>query len=37
MESSDANFAATSSDVLGGKHGGIRRRLVTICLDFHSA
>lgn len=36
MEGGDANVTATSSDVLGSQHGGVRGRLVTIGLDLHS-
>lgn len=33
----DADFLAASSDVLSGQHGGVRRRFVTVSLDFHAA
>lgn len=36
VESSDADLLAPDSSVLGGQHGGVRRRLVTISLDLHS-
>ena len=37
MEGVDADLAAASSDVLGGQHGGVGRRLVTVGLDLHAA
>ena len=36
MEGSDAELLAAGSDVLGGQHGGVRGRLVTVGLDLHT-
>ena len=37
VEGSDANLTATGSNVLRGQHGSVRRRLVTVGLDLHTA
>ena len=37
VESVDADLAAAGSNVLSGQHGGVGRRLVTVCLDLHAA
>ena len=37
MESVDAQFLASSSDVLSSQHSSVGRRLVTVCLDLHAA
>jgi len=36
VESGDADLLALGSDVLGGQHGGVRRRFVSVGLDLHS-
>jgi len=36
VKGSDAEFTGTDSNVLGGQHSGIWRRLITISLDFHT-
>ena len=37
VESVDAQFLASSRDVLGSQHSSVRRRLITVCLDLHAA
>ena len=37
VEGVDADLTATGCDVLGGQHGGVGRRLVTVSLDLHAA
>lgn len=36
VEGVDANLLAAGSNVLGGKHGGVGRRLVVVGLDLHT-
>ena len=36
VEGSDAELLAAGGDVLGGQHGGVRGRLVTVGLDLHT-
>jgi hypothetical protein len=36
VQCGDAKFLAASSNILGGKHGSVRRRFITIGLDLHS-
>ena len=37
VKSGDTNLTAASSDVLGSQHGCVRRGLVTVGLDLHTA
>jgi hypothetical protein len=37
VQGSDTEFLAFKSDILGGKHGCVRRRLVAIGLDLHTS
>ena len=37
VESVDAEFLASGSDVLGSQHGGVWGRFVTVCLDLHAS
>jgi hypothetical protein len=36
VKSSDADFFASNSDVLGGLHGGVWRVFISIRFDFHT-
>jgi len=36
MQSVDAQFLATSRDILSRQHSGVRGGLVTVCLDLHA-
>lgn len=36
VKRSDTDFTAACGDILSSQHGGVWRRLVTICLDLHS-
>ena len=37
VKSIDAQLLASNRDVLSSQHSSVRRRLVTVCLDFHAA
>ncbi len=37
MESGDAELLAANSDILGGKHRSVGRRLVSVSLDLHTS
>lgn len=37
MESSDAQLLASDSDILSSQHGSVRRGLIAVGLDLHSA
>jgi hypothetical protein len=36
VEGSDAEFLASDSNVLSSQHGSVRRRFITISLNFHT-
>ena len=37
VQGGDAELLAAGGDVLGSQHGGVRRGLVTVSLDLHTA
>jgi len=37
VERGDAQFLALFGNILGGKHSGVRRRFVSVGLDFHAS